>query len=49
MSGSVRLEASNTRRVTTPHCPPDRWCTIIHAIEPSDTPHQNRNATSHAR
>jgi hypothetical protein len=49
MKGRTRLDASNTRRVTTPHCPPDKWWIIIQASEPSETPHQNRNAMSQAR
>ncbi len=38
MNGSVRLEASKIRRVTTPHAPPDRYWIISQAIEPSATP-----------
>ena len=40
MNGSVRLAASSTRRMTTPHAPPERWCTIESASDPSAMPIQ---------
>ena len=45
MNGSVRLAASSTRRITTPQAPPDRWCTIDSASEPSAMPDQNMYAS----
>ena len=45
MKGSVRLAASSTRRITTPHAPPDRWCTIESARDPSAMPIQKTYAS----
>ena len=45
--GSVRVAASKTRRLTRPHWPPDRCCSISRASDPSVRPRQNRNPISH--
>ena len=34
ISGSVRMEAPSTRRITVPHPPPVMWRTMTMAIEP---------------
>ena len=47
--GSVRVAASNTRRLTRPHCPPDRCCTISSASDPSVSPRQKRKPINHER
>ena len=47
--GSVRVAASKTRRLTRPHWPPDRCCSISSASEPSVRPRQNRKPISHER
>src|SRR6478672_7520236 len=48
-NGRFRLAASNTRRETSPHCPPDMYCIIRSASDPIDRPRQNRNPISHDR
>ncbi|MCA1642107.1 MAG: hypothetical protein LC785_09185 [Acidobacteria bacterium] len=47
--GSVRVAASKMRRRTTPHPPPERWCSMISASEPTAAPVQNVNATRYGR
>jgi hypothetical protein len=48
-TGSIRLPASNTRRATMPHCPPERCCSIRRASDPSDRLRQKRKPISHER
>ncbi len=45
ITGSVRVAASSTRRITRPQAPPVRWCNISSARLPSATPVQNTQAT----
>ena len=45
MTGSVRVEASRMRRMTKPHAPPVRCCTMSSARLPSATPVQKTHAT----
>ncbi len=41
-SGSVRVEASKTRRDTSPQAPPERYCSISSASEPIVMPVQKK-------
>jgi hypothetical protein len=40
-TGSTRVAAPLGRRMTTPHAPPESWCTIASASEPSERPSTN--------
>ena len=48
-TGSVRVAAPRMRRITTPHAPPETWCTIASASEPSVTPSSNKYAARYER
>ena len=40
-SGSVRVAASQERRITSPHAPPVTYCSMSHASGPSVIPMMN--------
>ena len=44
MTGSTRDAAPIGRRITTPHAPPDSWCTMPSARQPSVTPRHSMYA-----
>ncbi len=45
ISGNVRVDASSTRRITTPHAPPVKCCNIKSARLPKVIPAQKTNPT----